>query len=102
MVRGVERLYTANIKNLGLIHRGFSAYGKSKYRNNPEWQIAVEVQNRFDLPLICDPSHITGKRDMIFDTCQMALDLNFDGLMIESHWDPDNAWSDAAQKLSSL
>ena len=98
---GVERLYTANIKNLGLIHRGFSAYGKSKYRNNPEWQIAVEVQNRFpDLPLICDPSHITGNREMIFDTCQMALDLNFDGLMIESHWDPDNAWSDAAQQVT--
>ena len=98
---GIERLYTANIKNLGLIHRGFSSYGKSKYRNNPEWQIAVEVQNRFpDLPLICDPSHITGKRDMIFDTCQMALDLNFDGLMVESHWDPDNAWSDAAQQVT--
>ena len=98
---GVERLYTANIKNLGLIHRGFSAYGKSKYRNNPEWQIAVEVQNRFpDLPLICDPSHITGKRDMIFDTCQMALDLNFDGLMIESHISPDDAWSDARQQIS--
>ena len=98
---GIERLYTANIKKLGLIHRGFSSHGKSKYRNNPEWQIAVEVQNRFpDLPLICDPSHITGKRDMIFDTCQMALDLNFDGLMVESHWDPDNAWSDAAQQVT--
>ncbi len=98
---GVERLYSANIKKLGLIHRGFSTYEKTKYRNNPEWQIAVEVQNRFpDLPLICDPSHITGKRDMIFDTCQMALDLNFDGLMIESHWDPDNAWSDAAQQVT--
>ncbi len=83
---GVERLYSANIKKLGLIHRGFSTYEKSKYRNNPEWQIAVEVQNRFpDLPLICDPSHITGNRSMIFDTCQMALDLNFDGLMVESH-----------------
>jgi chorismate mutase len=98
---GVERLYSANIKKLGLIHRGFSTYEKSKYRNNPEWQIAVEVQNRFpDLPLICDPSHITGKRSMIFDTCQMALDLNFDGLMVESHWDPDNAWSDAAQQVT--
>jgi len=98
---GVERLYSANIKKLGLIHRGFSTYEKSKYRNNPEWQIAVEVQNRFpDLPLICDPSHITGNRSMIFDTCQMALDLNFDGLMVESHWDPDNAWSDAAQQVT--
>ena len=98
---GVERLYTANIKKLGLIHRGFSSYEKSKYRNNPEWQIAVEAQNKFpDLPMICDPSHIAGKRDLIFDICQTALDLNFDGLMVASHWDPDNAWSDAAQQVT--
>ena len=98
---GVERLYTANIKKLGLIHRGFSSYEKSKYRNNPEWQIAVEAQNKFpDLPMICDPSHIAGRRDLIFDICQMALDLNFDGLMVESHYDPDNAWSDAAQQVT--
>jgi chorismate mutase len=98
---GVERLYTANIKKLGLIHRGFSTYEKTKYRNIPEWQIAVEVQNRFpDLPLICDPSHIAGRRDLIFDLSQTALDLNFDGLMIESHWDPDNAWSDAKQQVT--
>jgi len=98
---GVERLYTANIKKLGLIHRGFSSYEKSKYRNNPEWQIAVEAQSKFpDLPMICDPSHIAGKRDLIFDICQTALDLNFDGLMVESHWDPDNAWSDAAQQVT--
>jgi chorismate mutase len=100
---GVERLYTANIKKLGLIHRGFSSYEKSKYRNNPEWQIAVEAQNKFpDLPMICDPSHIAGKRDLIFDICQTALDLNFDGLMVESHWDPDNAWSDAAQQVTPI
>lgn len=98
---GVERLYTANIKKLGLIHRGFSSYEKSKYRNNPEWQIAVEAQNKFpDLPMISDPSHIAGRRDLIFDICQMALDLNFDGLMVESHFDPDNAWSDAAQQVT--
>jgi len=98
---GVERLYTANIKKLGLIHRGFSSYEKSKYRNNPEWQIAVEAQNRFpDLPMICDPSHIAGRRDLLFDICQMALDLNYDGLMVETHWDPDNAWSDAAQQVT--
>ena len=98
---GVERLYTANIKKLGLIHRGFSSYEKSKYRNNPEWPIAVEAQNKFpDLPMICDPSHIAGRRDLIFDICQMALDLNFDGLMVESHYDPDNAWSDAAQQVT--
>ena len=98
---GVERLYTANIKNLGLIHRGFSTYEKTKYRNIPEWQIAIEVKNRFpDLPMICDPSHIGGKRDLIFDISQAALDLNFDGLMIETHCDPDNAWSDAAQQVT--
>ena len=98
---GIERLYTAGIKNLGVIHRGFSTYEKTKYRNIPEWQIAIELQNKFpDLPLICDPSHITGKRDMIFDVSQTALDLNFDGLMIETHTDPDNAWSDAAQQVT--
>lgn len=98
---GIERLYTANIKNLGVIHRGFSTYEKSKYRNIPEWQIAIELQNRFpDLPLICDPSHITGNREMILDVSQKALDLNFDGLMIETHTDPDNAWSDAAQQVT--
>jgi len=98
---GIERLYTAGIKNLGAIHRGFSTYEKTKYRNVPEWQIAIEFQNRFpDLPLICDPSHITGNREMIFDVSQAALDLNFDGLMIETHWDPDNAWSDAAQQVT--
>ncbi len=97
----IERLNSADIKNLGVIHRGFSTYEKSKYRNNPEWQIAIELQTRFpDLPLINDPSHITGKRDMIFDVSQTALDLNFDGLMIETHVDPDNAWSDAAQQVT--
>ena len=98
---GIERLYTAGIKNLGAIHRGFSTYEKTKYRNIPEWQIAIEFQNRFpDLPLINDPSHITGNREMIFDVCQTALDLNFDGLMVETHFDPENAWSDAAQQVT--
>ena len=98
---GIERLYTAGIKNLGAIHRGFSTYEKTKYRNTPEWQLAIEFQNKFpDLPLINDPSHITGKRDMIFDVSQTALDLNFDGLMIETHFDPENAWSDAAQQVT--
>ena len=100
---GIERLYSSNIKKLGLIHRGFSTYEKSKYRNIPEWQIAIEVQNKFpDLPLICDPSHICGRRDLLQDVSQTSLDLNFDGLMIESHVDPDNAWSDAAQQLSLI
>jgi chorismate mutase len=98
---GLERLYTADIKNLGVIHRGFSTYDKSKYRNNPEWQIAVEFQNKFPhIPLICDPSHIGGRRDLIFDLSQRALDLNFDGLMIETHTTPDKAWSDAAQQVT--
>ncbi|UJH68236.1 bifunctional 3-deoxy-7-phosphoheptulonate synthase/chorismate mutase type II [Allomuricauda sp. SCSIO 65647] len=97
----VERLHSANIKKLGVIHRGFSTYEKTKYRNIPEWQMAIELQTRFpDLPLINDPSHITGKRDMVFDVSQTALDLNFDGLMIETHHDPDSAWSDAAQQVT--
>ena len=98
---GIERLYSAGIKNLGAIHRGFSTYEKTKYRNIPEWQIAIEFQNKFpDLPLINDPSHITGDREMIQDVSQTALDLNFDGLMIETHFDPENAWSDAAQQVT--
>ncbi len=97
----VERLYSADIKKLGVIHRGFSTYEKSKYRNIPEWQLPIELQTRFpDLPIINDPSHITGKRDMILDVSQRALDLNFDGLMIETHFDPDSAWSDAAQQVT--
>ncbi len=97
----IERLATSDIKNLGVIHRGFSTYDKSKYRNNPEWQLPIELQNRFpDLPLILDPSHIAGTRDLIFDISQTALDLNFDGLMVETHHNPDKAWSDAAQQVT--
>lgn len=97
----IERLASSNIKKLGVIHRGFSTYEKSKYRNIPEWQLAIELQSRFpDLPLINDPSHISGRRDLIFDVSQTALDLNFDGLMIETHIDPDNAWSDASQQVT--
>ncbi|MEB3382706.1 bifunctional 3-deoxy-7-phosphoheptulonate synthase/chorismate mutase type II [Flavobacterium psychrophilum] len=100
-IGGVERLYNAGIKKLGVIHRGFSTYEKTKYRNIPEWQIAIELQNRFpDLPLIIDPSHITGNRNMIQEVSQQALDLNYDGLIIETHTDPDNAWSDAAQQVT--
>ena len=97
----IERFFSSNIKNIGAIHRGFSTYEKTKYRNNPEWQIAIDLQRRLpDLPLILDPSHIAGRRDLIFDLCQTALDLNYDGLMIESHNDPDNAWSDANQQIT--
>ena len=100
-IGGVERLYNAGIKKLGVIHRGFSTYEKTKYRNNPEWQIAIDLKNRFpNLPLIIDPSHMTGNRDMIFQVTQEALDLNYDGMIIETHIDPDNAWSDAAQQVT--
>lgn len=100
-IGGIERLYNAGIKKLGVIHRGFSTYEKTKYRNIPEWQIPIELQNKFpDLPLICDPSHITGKRDMIQEVSQQALNLNYDGLIIETHNDPDAAWSDAAQQIT--
>ncbi|MFT3795155.1 chorismate mutase [Flavobacterium sp.] len=98
---GVERLYNAGIKKLGVVHRGFSTYEKTKYRNTPEWQIAIDLQSRFpDLPLICDPSHISGRRDMIQEVSQQALDLNYDGLMIETHINPDEAWSDAKQQVT--
>ena len=100
-IGAVERLHNANIEKLGVIHRGFSSYKKTKYRNLPEWQIAIDLQSKYpDLPIINDPSHISGRRDLIFDVSQTALDLNFDGLMIETHCDPDNAWSDAAQQVT--
>ena len=84
-IGAVERFYEAGIENLGVIHRGFSIYEKSKYRNNPQWQIPIDLQNRFpDLPLILDPSHIAGRRDLIADLCQTGLDLNYDGFMYES------------------
>lgn len=97
----VERLQKANIKNLGAIHRGFSTYLKTKYRNNPEWQLAIDFQNHFPgLPLILDPSHMGGRRELIFDLSQTGMDLNYDGLMIETHTDPDRAWSDAEQQIT--
>ncbi|OIQ21299.1 MAG: 3-deoxy-7-phosphoheptulonate synthase [Flavobacterium sp. MedPE-SWcel] len=98
---GVERIYNAGIRKLGVVHRGFSTYEKTKYRNIPEWQIAIELHDRYpDLPIICDPSHITGKRDMIQKVSQQALDLSYDGLMIETHNNPEKAWSDAAQQVT--
>ncbi len=100
-IGAIERFHSAGIKNLGAIHRGFSSYKKTKYRNNPQWQIPIELKNRYPkLPIICDPSHICGRRDTIFDVSQTALDLKFEGLMIESHCDPDKAWSDAKQQIT--
>ncbi|MFN6945762.1 MAG: chorismate mutase [Cytophagaceae bacterium] len=96
-----ERLNQAGITNLGAIHRGFATYEKSKYRNQPIWQIPIEFRRIApQIPIICDPSHIAGARDLIFEISQKALDLTFDGLMIETHIDPENAWSDAAQQVT--
>ncbi len=98
---GVERLHTANIKKLGVIHRGFSSYKKTNYRNVPQWQLPIALKQKFpDLPIINDPSHICGNRTGIENISQIALDLNFEGLMIETHITPDTAWSDAAQQIT--
>jgi len=100
-IGGLERIYNAGITKLGAIHRGFSSFEKSKFRNTPNWQIPLELRRQFpNIPLFCDPSHIGGSRDLIFDISQRALDLNYDGLIIESHIDPDNAWSDASQQVT--
>jgi chorismate mutase len=97
----VERIARTGIKNIGLIHRGFSTYGNTEYRNAPMWHMAIEMKLRYpELMMICDPSHICGQRDTLLDISQKAIDLDFDGLMIESHIDPDNAWSDAKQQVT--
>ena len=97
----VERLDKCGVKQLGLIHRGFSGYGSSQYRNTPMWHLAIEIQKRLpELPIFCDPSHICGNRELIFDVSQQAADLNFNGIMVESHITPDIAWSDAKQQLT--
>ncbi len=96
-----ERINRAGIKKLGAIHRGFSNAQETKYRNSPMWNIAIELKTKFpDLPMIGDPSHMAGKRDYLYELTQRALDLNYDGLIIESHRNPDEAWSDAAQQLT--
>ncbi len=98
---GVERVQRAGIKHVGLIHRGFSNYGNAEYRNAPMWHLAIEMKRRNPtMPIICDPSHICGRRDILQDVMQKSIDLDFDGLMIESHIDPDNAWSDAKQQIT--
>ncbi|HZM13382.1 MAG TPA: chorismate mutase, partial [Bacteroidales bacterium] len=100
-IGAIERIAKAGIKHLGAIHRGFSTYEKTSYRNPPNWQLPIELRHRIpDLPLICDPSHIAGSREFLREISQKALDLNFDGLMIESHIDPDKALSDATQQVT--
>lgn len=100
-IGALERINNAGIKQLGAIHRGFSTYDKKIYRNSPQWHIPIELRRRIpNLPLLCDPSHIGGKRELIAPISQQAMDLNFDGLIIESHCNPDSAWSDAAQQIT--
>lgn len=100
-IGALERLNRAGIRRLGVIHRGFTTYEKIQYRNTPGWQVAVELRTRIpELPFFVDPSHMGGKREFIADISQRALDLGFEGLMVESHCDPDCALSDAAQQLT--
>lgn len=96
-----ERVAKAGVKEIGFIHRGFSSYGNTEYRNAPMWHLAIEMKRRYpELLMINDPSHICGRRDILLDVAQQAIDLDFDGLMIESHIDPDKAWSDAKQQIT--
>lgn len=100
-IGAIERLQKEGIEKIGAIHRGFSVYEKTIYRNDPQWQIPIELKERFPkIPIICDPSHIAGKRELIQELSQRALDFNFNGLMIETHCNPDQAWSDATQQIT--
>jgi len=100
-IGAVERVYNAGIRKLGVIHRGFSSYDKKIYRNLPQWHIPIELRRQLPtLPIICDPSHIGGRRELIAPLCQQAMDLNFDGLIVESHCNPEKAWSDASQQVT--
>jgi len=100
-IGGLERINQAGITRLGAIHRGFSTFEKTPFRNLPKWSMAIEMKRKYpDLDIICDPSHIAGNRDLIPYVCQKALDLDMSGLMIESHITPSVAWSDAAQQVT--
>jgi chorismate mutase len=100
-IGGLERIANAGITKLAAMHRGFSTFEKTKYRNLPMWQMAIELRSQMpELPIFFDPSHTGGKREFIYPLSQKALDLDYDGLMIESHIDPDNAWSDASQQVT--
>lgn len=100
-IGAIQRIYNAGLRRLGAIHRGFSSYGKHLYRNLPQWHIPIELRRRMpNLPIICDPSHIGGKRELVAPLSQQALDMGFDGLIIESHCEPDSAWSDKSQQVT--
>jgi len=102
-IGALERLNNAGITKLLAVHRGFSNYGESPYRNLPQWEIPIELKRRFpDLPIITDPSHICGNRELLFNISQTAMDLDFDGLFIESHFDPESALSDKNQQVTPL
>jgi chorismate mutase len=98
---GIERLQKVGVKQVGMIHRGFSNYGNTEFRNAPMWHLPIGMRRRFpEMLLICDPSHICGNRTLLQSIAQKSIDLDFNGLMIESHIDPDNAWSDAKQQIT--
>ncbi len=100
-IGALQRINQAGIKRMGAIHRGFSSYEKKLYRNIPMWQIPIELHRRMPgLPILCDPSHISGRRDLIAPLCQQAMDIGMDGLIVESHCEPDKAWSDASQQVT--
>ncbi|MBD5189329.1 MAG: bifunctional 3-deoxy-7-phosphoheptulonate synthase/chorismate mutase type II [Bacteroidales bacterium] len=100
-IGAIQRIRNAGVTRVGAIHRGFSAYGKHLYRNMPQWHIPIELGRRMpEIPIICDPSHIGGKRELIAPLSQQAYDMGFDGLIIESHCNPDEAWSDASQQIT--
>ena len=100
-IGAIERIHNAGIRRIGAIHRGFSTYDKKIYRNLPQWHIPIELHRQIpNLPIVCDPSHIGGKRELVAPLCQQALDLNFDGLIVETHCNPEKAWSDAAQQVT--
>ena len=102
-IGAIERLKKSGLDQIAAIHRGFSIYKHPKYRNIPNWEIPIALKENFpDIPLICDPSHISGKREGLLEVSQKALDLNFDGLMIETHPNPDKAWSDAQQQITPI
>lgn len=100
-IGAIERIYNAGIRRIAAIHRGFSSFDKKIYRNLPQWHIPIELNRQLPtLPIICDPSHIGGRRELIAPLCQQAMDLNFYGLIVESHCNPDKAWSDASQQVT--
>src|SRR5271169_1762375 len=100
-IGAVERVAKAGVRQIGLVHRGFSSYGNTEYRNAPMWHLAIEMKRRNpDMMMINDPSHICGRRDILLEIAQKAIDLDMDGLIIESHIDPDKAWSDAKQQVT--